>query len=150
MGVKQPPPGDSGRRRAPGALLLVALLALTLGGFTVTRALRIQDDVVNQVRLSEQLAPGEVARLSFVTTLGDARADVLITDTEDRQVRALQLGVPLAAGTHSYRWDGSADDGARVAPGEYGLRVILGERGRDIKPPGRIEVLGPAGEGDDG
>lgn len=136
---------------ATGRWLLLGLLALALLGFTVTRAARVQDDIVNSVVLSETLLPGERAAISFNTTLADDRADVLITDTDDRQVRALQLGEPLAEGRHTYSWDGSADDGGPAPPGEYGLRVILGERGRDIKPPQRIEVLengsGEAGPG---
>lgn len=125
----------------PHALAALLLLALALAGFTVTRAARLDDDVVNTVALSESLTPGAVAEISFVTTDPDARADVLITDTEDRQVRALALGQQLDAGPHRYRWDGTADDGSPVAAGEYGIRVILGEQGRDVKPPGRITVM---------
>jgi hypothetical protein len=125
-----------------GALLLVLLLGLSLAGFGVTRALRVSDDVVNSVVLSPELAPGESAEIEFNTTESDPRADVLITDTEDRQVRALALGVALPAGRQRFRWDGTRDDGTPALPGEYGIRVILGDAGRDIKPPGRIRVIG--------
>lgn len=128
-----------GGARLGSVLLLVALL-LSLAGFSVTRAVRVRDDVVNTVVLSERIAPGERAEISFNTTLADGRADVLITDTRDRQVRALLLGRPLEAGPHEYTWDGTGDDGAPVPVGAYGLRVILGDEGRDIKPPGRIEI----------
>jgi flagellar hook assembly protein FlgD len=121
-----------------GTVLL--LLLLSVAGFTITRSFRVRDDVVNTVVLSERIAPGEPARIGFNTTLSDDRADVLVTDTEDRQVRALLLGRPLAAGPHEFRWDGIGDDGAPVPEGEYGIRVILGQEGRDIKPPGRIAV----------
>jgi len=123
-----------------GPVLLLALLVLSLVGFGITRALRVTDDIVNSVALSPVLEPGQAARIEFTTTEPDSRADVLITDTEDRQVRALELGVELPAGPHEYRWDGAGDDGAQAPPGEYGIRVILGEQGRDIKPPGRIRV----------
>ena len=136
-------PAGAARRRRPGPLLLLLLLALTISGFAVTRALRVSDDVVNSVSLTERIAPGEAARVAFTTTVADPRADVLITDTEDRQVRALQLGEELSAGPHEFHWRGLADDGSPVPPGEYGLRVILGEADRDIKPPGRITVAGP-------
>lgn len=141
--------GVRAARRRLGPPLLIGLLVLSVAGFALTRAARVQDDIVNSVVLSERLAPGEEAEIEFVTTIADPRADVLITDTEDRQVRALQLGAPLAAGPHRFLWDGTADDGGRAASGEeYGLRVILGESGRDIKPPGRIEVV--AGDADAG
>ena len=126
-----------------GSLLLLALIALTLVGFAVTRGVRVRDDIVNTVRISTEIGPGEKARIRFTTTIADDRADVLITDSSDRQVRALALGVPLGATVHRYTWDGTGDDGRRVAAGEYGIRVILGEAGRDIKPPGRVRVLGP-------
>lgn len=125
-----------------GPLLLVGLLVLALAAFAVTRALRARDDVVNTVVLSERIAPGERAQIRFRTTEPDADADVLITDTEDRRVRALMLGGELEAGEHRFSWDGSDDAGSRVPPGEYGLRVVLGEQDRDVKPPGRIRVVG--------
>lgn len=128
-----------------GTALLLLLLLLSLAGFTITRSFRVRDDVVNTVVLSERIAPGERAEIGFNTTLDDSRADVLITDTEDRQVRALLLGRPLPAGPHRFSWDGIGDDGAAVPEGEYGIRVILGEEGRDIKPPGRIAVVEQGG-----
>jgi len=128
-----------------GTALLLLLLLLSLAGFTITRSFRVRDDVVNTVVLSERIAPGERAEIAFNTTLDDSRADVLITDTEDRQVRALLLGRPLPAGPHRFSWDGIGDDGAAVPEGEYGIRVILGEEGRDIKPPGRIAVVEQGG-----
>jgi flagellar hook assembly protein FlgD len=121
-------------------VLLLALIA-----FTVTRGVRLQDDVVNTVVVSERISPGEVAEVSFETTVADERVDVLITDTDDRPVRALQLEAPLGAGSHSFEWDGTAEDGGAAAAGSYGIRVILREQGRDIKPPGRIEVTDEEG-----
>lgn len=128
-----------------GPVLLLGLLLLTLVGFGVARGLRVQDDIVNTVVLTDQLAPGGQAELSFTTTVADGHADVLVTDTEDRQVRALLLGGDLPAGPHEFTWDGTADDGAPVPEGAYGIRVILGDDGRDIKPPPRIQVVGGAG-----
>ncbi len=122
---------------------MILLLLLALVTFAVARGVRLQDDIVNTVELSEQVLPGEPADLSFNTTAADASADVLITDTEDRPVRALQQGEPLATGSHSFEWDGNTDGDERAPPGSYGIRVILEEEDRDIKPPGRIEV--PAG-----
>lgn len=143
----QPLAGASHPGSRAGPWLLVALLVLSLAAFAVTRAVRVQDDIVNTVVLSEVIEPGGTATVEFTTTVPDSRADVLITDTEDRQVRSLALGTALAAGPQRFSWDGTGDDGEPVAPGLYGLRVILGEQGRDIKPPGRIEVVGSTGGG---
>lgn len=127
-------------------MVVLAMLLVTLGAFALTRALRLQDDIVNAVVLTESIRPGERAKIRFTTTEPDSRADVLVTDVEDRQVRALLLGEPLAAGPHTYEWDGLADDGDPVAEGQYGIRVILRDQGRDIKPPNRISVERGGGE----
>ncbi len=55
-------------------------------------------------------------------------------------VATLASGEDLAAGPHTYAWDGRTDSGDRAPPGLYALEVVLGEQGRDVKPPGRIEV----------
>jgi flagellar basal-body rod modification protein FlgD len=123
-----------------GPVLLLGLLLLTLVAFVVARGVRVQDDIVNTVVLSKQLEPGGEAEISFRTTLSDQRADVLVTDTEDRQVRALLLGGALDAGPHEFTWDGRADDGSPAPAGAYGIRVILTDQGRDIKPPGRVLI----------
>jgi flagellar hook assembly protein FlgD len=125
-----------------GALLLLALLGLSLGALGFTRALRAEDDLVNSVSVTESFSPGERANIEFTTTEDDERVDVLVIEREGAQVRALQLGEPLDAGTHSFRWDGRADDGDLAPAGTYRLRIILGEAGRDIEPPGPIELTG--------
>lgn len=135
---------DPGRREERsdyrGAVLLVLLLALTVAAFGATRVLRSQDDIVNTVRLTDSITRGEQARIRFRLTDPEGRADVLIVDSEGSQVRALALGRALEAGTHAFRWDGRGDEGEPVPAGSYRLRVILVEQGRDIEPPGAVEV----------
>lgn len=132
------------------AALFAALLVVALAAFAVTRAVRSEDDLVNTVELSKRLEPGGSARVAFDLAVADDAVDVLIIDgnpgSDDAQVRALELGADLDAGTQVYRWDGVADDGEPAPSGLYALRVVLGEQGRDILPPGRIRVVG-AGEG---
>ena len=134
---------------ALGAALFAALAVLAIAGFAITLAARAGDDLVNSVQLEPELRPGGQARVAFTTTEADDSVDVLIIDGEpggdDAQVRALALGEDLPAGEHAYRWDGLADDGEPAPSGAYALRVVLGEAGRDILPPGRIEVTGAAG-----
>ena len=114
-----------------------------------TRAARSGDDLVNSVELSPALERGE-ARVAFRLAEADDSVDVLIIGGQeggdDAQVRALALGADLDAGEHVYVWDGTGDDGEPVPPGPYALRVVLGEAGRDILPPGRIEVPPDADE----
>lgn len=123
-----------------GVWLLIALLVLSVAAFGVTRALRSADDVVNTVVLTPTVVSGEPAQVSFNTTIAEPDADVLIVDVDEQRVRALQEGDPLAEGAHEFTWDGKTDDGEQAPPGQYGIRVILGEEGRDIVPPGSIIV----------
>jgi flagellar hook assembly protein FlgD len=127
-----------------GAVLFAALLVIAVAAFAVTRAVRSEDDLVNTVELTKRLEPGGSARVSFDLAQPDGDVDVLIIDGspggDDAQVRALALGEDLAAGAHTYRWDGRDDAGRPVPPGLYALEVVLGEEGRDILPPGRIRV----------
>lgn len=134
-----------------GGVLFVVLAVLTLAAFALTRAARAGDDLVNTVELSPELEPGGDASISFTLAEPDGATDVLIIDGNpgsDREVvRALELGASLDAGPQDLTWDGIGDDGEPVPPGLYALRVILGEQGRDILPPGRIRVLGPGDGG---
>jgi flagellar hook assembly protein FlgD len=115
---------------------------LSVAGFGITRFLRSSDDIVNTVMLSPKLKPGgEPAEIRFATTIAEPDADVYVIDSEEEPVRALLESEPLAAGDHVFTWDARDDAGLVAQPGEYGLRVVLGEEGRDIIPPGAITVL---------
>lgn len=142
------PPRRSGPA-ALGTLLFVLLAILTVAAFALTRAVRATDDIVNSVVLTPTLERGEEADVEFVLTEPDSSADVLIVNRAKQQVRALVLGATLDAGPQEFSWNGRGDDGEPVAPGVYGIRVILGELDRDIKPPGTIRVLG-GGAGETG
>ena len=128
-----------------GALLLLALLALAVGAFAVTRVARSGDDLVNTVELSPKLRPGGDAEVSFTLAEPDGAVDVLIIEgdpgADDEQVRALELDADLDAGPQTFTWDGTTDEGGTAPAGLYALRVVLGEAERDILPPGRIEVV---------
>ena len=128
-----------------GALLLLALVALAVGAFAVTRVARSGDDLVNTVELSPDLPPGGDAQVRFTLAEPDGAVDVLIIEgdpgSDDEQVRALELDADLEAGPQAFTWDGTTDEGGPAPAGLYALRVILGDAERDILPPGRIEVV---------
>jgi len=129
-------------RLGTGLFVLLAILAVS--AFAITRAVRAGDDLVNTVELQPELPPGGSATVRFTLAEADDSVDVLIIDgnpgSDDAQVRALDLDADLPAGPQEYEWDGRGDDGRPAPPGLYALRVVLGEAGRDILPPGRIEV----------
>jgi flagellar hook assembly protein FlgD len=136
---------NGGRRGADlGAVLFACLLVLTFAAFAVERAARSADDLVNTVVLSPQLEGGR-AEVRFTLAEPDSNVDVLIIDGNEGSngdlVATLASGEDLAAGPHTYEWDGRTDSGERAPPGLYALEVVLGEQGRDVKPPGRIRVV---------
>lgn len=142
--------GSAGSGAAGGSLVLLCiLLALAVVAFAVTRAVRSQDDLVNSVVLTSEISLAEAvadpAEIEFQLAEGDEAVDVEIIDgrggSEGEPVRGLDSDLDLAAGAHSFEWDGRDDDGDPVAPGPYALRVVLGEADREIQPPGRIEVI---------
>lgn len=137
--------GPGTRGTTLGAVLFAVLALMTVGAFAVTRAARSGDDLVNSVELSPEVRGGP-ARVAFTLAKPDDDVAVFIIEGDpgsDRAVvRSLALGEDLDAGEHVYEWDGRADDGKPAPGGQYALRVVLGEAGRDILPPGRIE-LGP-------
>ena len=136
-------PGPGLRGAGLGALVFAVLMVLTVGAFAIERAARSSDDLVNTVVLSPQLGT-DGARVEFTLAKPDDDVDVLIIDgNEDSDgtvVSTLARGEDLAAGPHTYRWDGFNDHGVRAPSGLYALEVVLGEQDRDIKPPGRIEI----------
>ena len=141
---------DGGRRGADlGAVLFACLLLLTFAAFAVERVTRSADDLVNTVVLSPQLERGR-ADVAFTLAEPDSDVDVLIIDGNEGSdgglVATLAEGQDLDAGPHTYTWDGRTDTGERAQPGLYALEVVLGEQGRDVKPPGRIEVTVPLPE----
>lgn len=135
--------GDARRGASLGAVLFACLLLLAVAAFAVERVARSSDDLVNTVELSPRLEAGR-AEVSFSLAKPDSDVDVLIIDGNEGSggdlVATLAEGEDLDAGPHTYEWDGRTDEGVPAPPGLYALEVVLGGQGRDVKPPGRIEV----------
>lgn len=130
-----------------GVILFISLVVLSVAAFAVTRAARSADDLVNTVELTKKLGPGGEATVGFTLAEPDTSVDVLIIDgATDRRVRSLVNAEDLDAGPQKFTWDGLTDDKKAAKPGLYAIRVVLGEQGRDILPPGRIRVY--AGQDD--
>jgi flagellar hook assembly protein FlgD len=136
--------GRDGSAGAPslGVALFVALAVLSVIAFAVTRAARSADDLVNTVVLDKTVAAGGTANVRFTLAEPDSAVTVMIIDGRtDAGVRDLAKRADLEAGPQELSWDGTNDAGKPAKPGLYAIRVILGEQGRDILPPGRIRVL---------
>jgi len=126
-----------------GAAVFVALVALSVVAFAAERAARSSDDLVNTVVLAPTVGV-DGASIEFTLAKPDDDVTVRIIEGDDGSdgavVATLASGAGLAAGAHRYDWDGKNDEGVRVPAGLYALEVILGQQGRDVQPPGRIEV----------
>jgi flagellar hook assembly protein FlgD len=144
----------AGRGAQLGAVLFAVLLFLAVATFAVERAARSSDDVVNTVELRATTFAGRPADVRFTLTEPDSDVDVLIIDgnegSDGAVVATLAEGEDLSAGPHEFTWDGRTDSGEKAVPGLYALEVVLGEEGRDVKPPGRIEVMPPLHGADEG
>ncbi len=66
-------------------------------------------------------------RMTFALPAPEVRVDLAIYDVAGRVVRFERLG-PLAAGAHSWTWDGRDRAGLRVASGAYFARLDTGAR----------------------
>ena len=125
-----------------GVALFVTLAALSVAAFAVTRAARSADDLVITVVLSKTLEPGGSADVGFSLAGADSAVTVTIIDgRSDLPVREIADAADLGAGPQHLSWDGTTDSGKPAKPGLYAIRVVLGDQGRDILPPGRIRLL---------
>ena len=129
-----------------GVGLFVGLAVLSVAAFAITRAARSGDDIVNTVELTSKLDPGRgEAAITFELTTADSSTDVLIIDpSSGSTVRAIEQDVPLDAGPQRFMWDGLDDEGSYPPAGRYAVKMVLGEQGREIEPPGRIRLLPPS------
>lgn len=124
-------------------LLFATVLAATIAAFALTQAMRSQPAVLDEVELSPSFRPedGHRATIRFRLTREDARVTVEVIDAEDDTVATVIEDQPLGDyEIHRFRWDGRTDRGEIVAPGRYGVRVILGELDRRILLPGQIRA----------
>jgi bacillopeptidase F (M6 metalloprotease family) len=65
------------------------------------------------------------ARMAFTLPRGESRVELSIYDVLGRARRTVKLG-PLAAGSHSWVWDGRDSDGRPLASGAYFARLSAG------------------------
>jgi hypothetical protein len=146
------PAAPAGPGYAPGVsssavarAVFALLVAATLAAFFVTQRLKSGDPVVKRLALQRYVSPNgdgrkERATISFDLPEGD-RVTVDVVDGGGDRVRRLADGRRLAAGTHSFAWDGR-DDVRRVPPdGTYFVRVTLRQEGRAATGPRGIELV---------
>jgi hypothetical protein len=130
---------------------LVALLVASLiTGILVYRA-RTPNLALEVPRIDRLLGTGGDAdlpvELVFFVRFDEPHALVELVGGGNETVRTFAADVPLAAEERiRCVWNGVDDEGERVGPGNYRLRVVLPEQDRDMVFPQRIAVRRPPPE----
>ena len=130
-------------RLRPIALVL-ALLAGTAAAFAVTQTLKTTTSPILQTRVDKVFSPVcSCDRSTAAITFRLRRADtvtVTIEDTRGRAVRVVVASRRVAAGLHTWAWDGRREDGTVAADGAYRPRVELEDADRTLLLPNRIRL----------
>ena len=134
------PGAPAAKRSRLGAVGLVAILvaALVLGIY-VYRA-RTPDLALEVTKFPREFrAPA--AELEFFVRYDSADAKVEIVGRDQVLARTLASSIALEANTPVLcTWDATNDDGERVEPGRYRLRVSLPGEEREMVFPRRLDV----------
>lgn len=122
------------------AALMLALIAGCAVAFARTQALKQDRPLARAVKVSPTLEPGrEPARLVLLVR-APATVDAEMVDDTDAVVRMLEDDLEIPAGRTRLEWDGADDGGRPVTPGDYRLRVRLGEPPRTITFQAPVQV----------
>ena len=131
-----------------GAFALVGLLIVSLVlGILVLRA-RTPDLALEVTSFPQELDGTGGAEIVFFVRFDESEATIEIVGRD--QVVARTLAAPIALSTEMpirCEWDGLDDDGEKVGPGRYRLRVTLPGQGRVMVFPKRLDVQPGANEG---
>ena len=136
-------PQDREGRLGP-ALLVALLVASLITGILVYRA-RTPNLALEVPKIDRLLGTGGKADLPvefvFFVRFDEPHALVELVGRGDETVRTFAADAALAADERvRCIWDGVDDEGDRVGPGNYRLRVVLPEQDRDMVFPQRIAV----------
>ncbi len=125
-------------------MLVLALLGGTAAAFAFTEALKLEGQAISRLRVTEAFSPDAPCRprkAAFAFTLRRAGdIDAVVVDAEGRPVRTLASGLAREARRIRLGWDGTRDDGARAAEGEYRLRLYLHRDDRTITTANAVRL----------
>ncbi len=130
-------------RLGPIALVL-ALLAGTAAAFIVTETLKTSPSPILQTRVDKVFSPVCACdRATAAITFRLRRDDTVTLTIEDARGRTVRVLVPsrrVAAGLHTWAWDGRREDGTVAADASYRPRVELEDADRTLLLPNRIRL----------
>ena len=123
-----------------GAAGLIALLVASLILSVLVYRARSPDLALEVTRLPSQFRPPG-AEISFFVRVDSDEGKVEIVGRDQVVARTLAPSIALEAGEPvTCVWDGQDDEGAKVEPGRYRLRVTLADEDREMVFPRRIDV----------
>lgn len=131
-------------RRLLPAVLVLALLAGTAAAFAVTEGLKTTTSPVSGTRLERKVfspvcgCRSSTASVSVRLRRAD-RATVEVVSAAGRSV-ALLADARIAAGEHTFVWDGKTDGGVRARDGAYRFRIGLEDADRVLTLPNRVRL----------
>jgi hypothetical protein len=131
-------------RNAVLTVLVLALVAATVGAFVITERLKLERSPVTAPRFTRLFSPTcecptDRARLTIRFRTEDT-VDAEIVNRDDDPVRTLAADEPVARGDVTFVWDGRDTAGAVVPDGRYRLRLHLEDSRRTILVPTDFRV----------
>jgi hypothetical protein len=136
-------------RPTRATILFAVLFAAALVATMLVVGSRSPELVLEVQRLPEVITPNgdgrrDEAEITFFVRESDPHAEVYIVGRDLGQVKTLDDDVALEQDEPvTYRWDATTDDGEAAPTGNYRLRVVLPESGRDMVFPLKIELKRP-------
>jgi hypothetical protein len=124
-----------------GAAALVALLIVSLAlGIYVFRA-RTPDLALEVTSFPKELDERGLSEITFFVRFDEPAAKVEIVGQNQVVARTLAPSIALSEDESvTCAWDGFDDEGDKVEPGRYRLRVTLPEQDRVMVFPRRLDV----------
>ncbi|MDQ3728527.1 MAG: hypothetical protein M3355_02945 [Actinomycetota bacterium] len=137
---------ESGNRL--GALALVALLIVSLAfGIFVLRA-RTPDLALEVTSFPKELDDRGFAQFAFFVRFDEPDATVEVVGRDQEVARTLAPSIALEADRPMLcNWDGRDDEGEKIEPGRYRLRVSLPGEERLMVFPRRLDIQPGARDG---
>jgi N,N-dimethylformamidase beta subunit-like protein len=140
--------------------VFAALVIATFGAFFAAQRLKSAPSVVGEFRHSPFFSPNHDGRFDRATVRFEirkrGRVSLAVVDADGDEVRELiDDDTFLPYREIRARWDGRADDGARLPDGTYRYRITLPDQGRNVvipqsvrldttAPKPRVTSIGPA------
>lgn len=128
-----------------GGFVFTALVLATFGAFFAAQRLKATPSVIGEFRRTPFFSPNHDGRFDRATVRFEVRkrgrVSLAVVDADGDQVKTL-IDDDTFLPYHEIRarWDGTNDDGVRVADGIYRYRITLPDEGRNVVMPESVRL----------